>query len=278
MDVAAMLDPVVSELDGEPAVQAAAIVGSHASGFAHSHSDVDLFVYVDSSPEKELDMRRRLAASLADPNRACRIEERGPLYADVWAVPGGGAYLDLMFWSQSWAEEELDWRLVRHARQMGGASTAFWRSIRDGIPIFDRTGWLSGIRQRARAPYPDELRQTILRDGLDLTGHSNPFSFLLQLERAVAERDPVAAQRCSTRWLEAFFDVLFAANRVLHPGEKRLVQFAQSECAVVPPCLNESVARLVGLAAETSPAIAPHMERMYGELLAVVEATASATE
>jgi hypothetical protein len=32
----------------------------------------------------------------------------------------------------------------------------------------------------------------------------------------------------------SYFDVLFALNRALHPGEKRLLALAQRECALLP--------------------------------------------
>src|SRR5206468_10726745 len=109
-----------------------------------------------------------------------------------------------------------------------------------------------------------------LRDAIDLLGRANPFSFLHQVEKAIAENDAIAVQHRVAKWLETYFDALFAANRVLHPGEKRLVAFAERECAVKPSRFAENVAAVVSLPSDET---VPLMERMLAALLEVVRAT-----
>ncbi|MGX8681055.1 MAG: hypothetical protein ACSW74_00200, partial [Spirochaetales bacterium] len=41
---------------------------------------------------------------------------------------------------------------------------------------------------------------------------------------------------------ESYFDVLFAANRLLHPGEKRLIAFAVANCKVLPKDFEKDIA------------------------------------
>jgi xanthine dehydrogenase iron-sulfur cluster and FAD-binding subunit A len=45
--------------------------------------------------------------------------------------------------------------------------------------------------------------------------------------------------------LASYFDVLFAVNRVPHPGEKRLVAIAGAACGRVPPGFAAAVQSLV---------------------------------
>lgn len=40
------------------------------------------------------------------------------------------------------------------------------------------------------------------------------------------------------------FDVLFAKNKILHPGEKRLVQFAKNNCKLLPEMFEENINKL----------------------------------
>lgn len=44
----------------------------------------------------------------------------------------------------------------------------------------------------------------------------------------LCQRQPLAA------WLASYFDILFAANRILHPGEKRTIDFVEAECLSKP--------------------------------------------
>lgn len=277
MQLQEVLVPLIQGLAEQEAVQAVAVVGSRMSGYATAASDIDLFVYVDRTHEELLAFRHDLADRLADPERFRIVGQPGHPETDVWALSGGGPWLDVMFWGTTWAEEELDWRLVRMSAQIGGASTAFWRSIRGGIPLYDRTGWLSQLQERARAPYPEPLRSRIVRHNRELLGRDNPFSFYNQATKAVAERDAFAAQHRAAAWLTCYFDLLFAVNRVLHPDEKRLVAIAQAECAETPDGFGSQVERLISMSCQLDDGIDQHMDEMLKRLDEVTAATAVAT-
>jgi len=60
------------------------------------------------------------------------------------------------------------------------------------------------------------------------------FSRTKQIEVSVRWGDPVAVQLELTKLLANYFDVLFALNRALHPGEKRQL-LVMSTLKDVPP-------------------------------------------
>src|SRR5437660_337804 len=66
----------------------------------------------------------------------------------------------------------------------------------------------------------------------DLRDH--PYSFRHQLAQAIARHDAVSVNHRLAAWLGSYVDILFAVNRVLHPGEKRIVEFLARECATLP--------------------------------------------
>ena len=69
--------------------------------------------------------------------------------------------------------------------------------------------------------------------------------------------------------LASYFDVLFALNRELHPGEKRLVAAAQAQCERLPAQLAGDVAAV--LAASAAAASAPAAAGLLGAIDALAD-------
>jgi hypothetical protein len=69
--------------------------------------------------------------------------------------------------------------------------------------------------------------------------------------------------------LASYFDVLFALNRVLHPGEKRLLSWAVNSCPLLPQGMVIEVERVLGAAADpqTLPALVNRLIDSLDELL-----------
>src|SRR3712207_3263144 len=110
-----------------------------------------------------------------------------------------------------------------------GYSTAFWRSIRDARPLYERDAWHAALQRRARRPYPEELRRNIVALNRPYL-RDHPFSYRYQTAKALERYDAVSVNHRVAAWLASYFDILFALNRVLHPGEKRLLEFVAREC------------------------------------------------
>lgn len=265
MEIRTLIASTAERLAIVPAVQAVAVVGSHASGTAADKSDVDLFIYVDEVNDELAEARARVIADLAEPSQPSMAGVPGHANTDAWVVRGTPIWVDAMYWTTSWAADELDWRLVRCSPK-AGYTTAFWRSIRSGLPVFERSDWHRQLQARAAAPYPDELRAAIMGLNRDLVGWENPFSFRNQAATAASRGDGVAAHNAVSKWLASYFDMLFAANRVLHPGEKRLTDFVERECEVLPHRFLTDVDELIRLTATQTSVIGPHMDDMVENL------------
>lgn len=250
LDLPPQLDELIAALAEHGAIEAVTLTGSRTTGFGTAESDIDLFVYVRDAAAPA-SVRGRLAHDHAEQSAHVVIGQPGIPNNDAWMLRGAGVWVDIIWWTCEWAVEELDRRLIQCSAQ-AGYTTCFWRSIRDGSPLFERSRWHQDLQARARSPYPEALRSRIGDLNGALMGSENPFSYLNQMRKAVTENDAVATQHRTAAWLASYFDVLFAANRVLHPGEKRLIAFAERECPRLPDRFSEDVRSLVEQAAGRS--------------------------
>jgi hypothetical protein len=62
--------------------------------------------------------------------------------------------------------------------------------------------------------------------------------------------------------LASYFDIVFALNRVLHPGEKRLIAFAHSECTLLPTAMDADIAAVLAAAGMASAEVVVHLTRL----------------
>jgi hypothetical protein len=259
------LAAIVQRMASTPSVAAIALVGSNASGIAESGSDFDIFVYTD----RDLgELRSWAADEFADPAEWRSIHEAAFGDGDVWRLKDGGGWLDLMYWTTAWGEVQLRRVLVEHVAAMG-YSTAFWRSIRDAQPLYERDAWHAELQCQARQAYPEELRRNIIRLNRPYL-RDHPFSYRHQAAKALERRDVVSVNHRVAAWLTSYFDIVFAINRVLHPGEKRLLEFVTRECQVVPDGMAMSVERLVGLAGRAASPLLDTMDELTEGLEALL--------
>jgi hypothetical protein len=66
--------------------------------------------------------------------------------------------------------------------------------------------------------------------------------------------------------LASYFDIVFALNRVLHPGEKRLIAFARSECTLLPTAMDADIAAVPAAAGMASAEVVVHLTRLLDRL------------
>jgi hypothetical protein len=220
-------------------VEAVALGGSHANLVADAGSDIDVYVYV---PGGEIAIARR-AEIAAGARGAAEIDNRFFETGDEWIDDATGIAVDVMYRDPRWIEDQLDRVLVRHQASTG-YSTAFWHNIVRSTALFDRSGWYAALVERSRAPYPEPLRRAIIAKNHPLLRRTRS-SYLHQLERAVARGDLVSVNHRLAAFVASCFDVVFAVNRLPHPGEKRLVAIAEATCAQLPPSFAARVEALI---------------------------------
>jgi predicted nucleotidyltransferase len=219
-------------------VEAVALAGSQTTGTADQGSDFDIYVYVRE--EIPVSVRAAIAAAHAE-----RVEVDNHFWepGDEWVEADSRVSVDVMFRDVRWIEEQLDRVLRRHEASVG-YSTCFWYNVISSHTLYDRQGWFGTLQQSARQPYPEPLRQAIVAKNHPILGRTIS-SYTHQLERAVAHDDLVSLNHRTAALLSSYFDILFAVNRLPHPGEKRLVEFAAQRCATLPEGMSQQVGELI---------------------------------
>jgi len=228
-----------------PQVEAVAVGGSLGSGTIDADSDIDLYVYVRS----EIPVSVRAAIALARSKRA-EVDNRFWEPGDEWVEVDTGVSVDVIFRDVPWIEEQLDRVLRRHEASVG-YTTCLWHNVLFSRVLADRSGWFKALRQFAAQTYPEPLRRAIVAKNHPILRQTIS-SYAHQLEKAVGRGDPVSVNHRVAALLASYFDVLFALNRLTHPGEKRLVEAALSRCDLVPERLYEEVSALIGAAGQAN--------------------------
>lgn len=229
---------------GLPETVAVALAGSRTAGEFDDRSDIDLYVYAHR--EIPLEVRRAVAGERAIPAHV-EIGNRFWEPGDEWIDASTGTPVDIMYRTPSWIEEQIDRILIRHEASMG-YSTCLWWNVLTSAPLYDRGGWLARLQARADQAYPEPLQKAIVGRNHPVL-RENQSSYLAQIVRAARRSDPVAVNHRVTALLASYFDILFALNRIPHPGEKHLLVFAGRLCERLPGGFEAQVRGLLGAVA-----------------------------
>lgn len=253
-----LVSTIANALVETAGVEAVSWGGSAALQRADALSDYDLYVY--SRTPVPLKVRERIVSS-----RACRYQLDNTFWEleDDW-TESNGAEFNMMYRSCQEAEEEIERRLRRHVASLG-YTTAWCFSISHGQILADPNGWLANLRRQTREPYPAGLVQAILRKNRPVLGGGMQSCYLKQIRAAIVRHDPVSLNHRVAAWLASYFDILFAINGRFHPGEKRLLIYAE-ELPILPERALTDVADLCALAGKLDQGITDHVERMLARL------------
>ncbi|MGB8464289.1 MAG: hypothetical protein WCE49_05045, partial [Terrimicrobiaceae bacterium] len=113
--------------------------------------------------------------------------------------------------------------------------------------------------------YPQGLLLAILRKNRPVLGGGMQSCYFHQIKAAIVRQDPVSLNHRVAAWLASYFDILFAINGQFHPGEKRLLMYAE-ELADLPANALLDVRHLCAFAGTLEGPITDHLESMLERL------------
>ena len=258
-----MVNQLFAELAALPQVEAIALGGSRAGSHYDEKSDYDVYLYITAPVEETV--RREILS------KYCSYMEIGNHfweYEDNCTLKNG-IDIDILYRNlDDFTADVAD--VVEQCHARNGYTTCMWHNLRTCKIVYDRDGRLAAAKRRFDVPYPEPLRAAIIGRNMRLLSGSLP-SYDAQIAKAVRRGDLVSVNHRTAAFMESYFDVIFALNRLTHPGEKRLVALCRAQCAVLPKDFEENIANLFG-------DLFTHPERVGGDLSRMVNALAPLTK
>ena len=234
------------------AVQAIAVIGSVASGYADAYSDLELLVLWQQLPDAALRhaVMRHLGAELREPAR---------LPIQDYALRIGGLPVDL--WHTTHADEAALIDTVLQAHSLDLVANNRLAVMSTCLPLYGAP-FVEHFKRRV-ARYPDALAHRFFDMYL-------PHFYLRHLNLAARRDNPTSFVHLLSDTQCSLFLVLLALNRVYFPTFKWLYPTLE-ELALAPPAIG---ARLRHMFVVPPPQAAAELRTVLSETLDLVAAQA----
>ena len=232
------INGIINEYRTFSQVKAIAEGGSSAAGTSDKMSDIDLYVFVAKGiPLKD---RENLIKKYST-----KYEAGGEYFGsgDEFLADCIGRQFDVMFWDTDWFENTVKNVWEKHYPS-NGYTTCFLYTLKNFEIKHDPSGWLKNLQDKLKTPYPDELQNNIIKRNMMLMKDKPFASYFEQIEKAVKRNDENSVHHRISAFMASYFDVIFAKNKLLHPGEKRLVSFALDNCKILPQDFEKNISKL----------------------------------
>jgi predicted nucleotidyltransferase len=249
---------IAARCAGLPDVEAVAVAGSQMSGHAADNSDMDVYVYSHS----EMPMESRIAIGNEFSDDVEVVDYWGP--GNEWIDRDSGVHVDVIFWTVGFITEQMERTLKRNEPSMG-YTTSFWYTVQISQLLFDRSGWFAGLQEMSRQPYPEALAHAIIKHNYPVLRDLKS-SYLRQLEKAASRQDFISLNHRAAALLASYFDIIFAVNRLPHPGEKRLMTHAEKHCAKLPENMRADIYSLLAATVNIDQSITKATNRLIDHL------------
>ena len=234
-----IFENILQEFQNLQYVRAVAIGGSGTNKTSDKLSDVDVYIFV----EKDIPVAER---EKIIKKYSSKYEAGGEYFGsgDEFFVDELNIQLDVMYWNVNWFEDIVNNVWFKHYPS-NGYTTAFLFTLKNFEIIFDRDNWLFNMQKSIKTEYPKELKQNIIKRNMMLMKDKPFASYYEQIEKAIKRNDFVSINHGISAFLGSYFDVIFAMNELLHPGEKRLIRYAKDNCKILPKDFEENINKLL---------------------------------
>ena len=215
-----MIDKIIKDFHNLEEVEAVVLGGSRATDTYDENSDYDFYIYL--SKELHESKRRRILEPhvkyMEFSNQFWELEDDGILNNDI--------EIEFIYRTLEDFESMLENVFIK-GNVSNGYTTCFVDNLLRSKVMFDKNSRFNQLRKK----YSEILQDW---DFSKIVDHNYPIlmdhmpSLYYQVEKAFKRNDIYAINHRSTAYFEMYFDILFAINKVTHPGEKRLLEIASN--------------------------------------------------
>ena len=256
-----ILNDIASEFSKIDFVNSVVLSGSKTNLINDDMSDYDLYVY--SSKPVPLDVRKIIISKFRNKYTIGNtFFEDG----DDLSILNPKMYIDIMYRNLDWAYKEMDWVWNKYNARLG-YTTAFLHNLKTSKILFDKKYEFERIVEELNLKYPEKLKQSIIDKNYPMLRNLET-SYYKQIELAVKRNDIVSQNHRVAALLASYFDILFAFNEQTHPGEKKLIQYAQKFCKDLPKDFEQDISAVIKLVGSSQ--ILPALTKLLDELDIVI--------
>lgn len=161
--------------------------------------------------------------------------------SDGWI--DGSTYVKVVYKDVHKTIDEVVQVMVACKARVGYTTTTIHELLNARV-FDDRGGWFSELLKTAQQPYPDALVQAIIEKNHPIL-RNKLTSYIHQLQEAVEQNDLVRVNHRTSHLLASYFDILFAVNRMHHPGAIQTLQYAETHCEKTPSEMRTDIEVLI---------------------------------
>lgn len=212
--------------------------GSRATGEHDNNSDYDLYIYCNStiSPKTRDRILKPLCSYIELNNQFWETE-------DDCIIRDTNTPIDIIYRDIKWVDEILESQLFQY-QSYTGYTTCVWYNIINSNILYEKKSLLSDLKHKFQIPYPEKLRQSIIDKNRPLLKEYLP-AYLSQIEKAVKRGDLLSINHRLAEFFATYFDILFALNRLPHPGEKRMLEYILKHGTALPEQIEKNIEEIL---------------------------------
>ena len=254
-----ILYQLVNEYKKFDEVLAIVLTGSGVSGKNSFFYDMDVNVIL----KKEIDInyRKNVLKKFSD-NIETSIGKYGE--RDIFILRNSTTEIDISYYTIDILKDNL-FDVIHDCKASVGYTTYLWKLVSGGFIAYDKEGTIKDLQNKYKVPYPEKLKLNIVDKNYYLLRDSIS-SYYNKIDEAISSGDSASIAHKVFKFLDSYFDIIFAVNEMPHTGDKRLISIITSKCRKVPKLWLEEVNRLVEVSCTCDKSILKSMDDIVDNL------------